>query len=584
MSQRQIGPFLIERQLGVGGMGVVYLATYTETGKKVALKVLTPALSSDEKLLKRFEREIDILKRMNHPNIVKYYGGGTENHQRYYAMEYIDGGSLQDILKKRKRLNWEQTIQVGKQLCRALEHAHNAGIIHRDLKPANLFITKQGKLKLGDFGIARDTEATALTAAGKTVGTYAYMAPEQIHGNAPISRKTDIYATGCLLYEAMTGETPFTGSNAAEMLMQHLNDDPHNVREFAPECPIWLDQLIERMLAKEPDDRPFDALAVHTELSEIHKRMTESIAEPLSATKAVMSAGESTGSVGADGTTQSKPKKKKKRKEEQAFYEQTWFLAACLLGVIAVTVYLLMPPGEEKLFLAAREAMSSSDETVRRAAREKVMLPYLEQYPEGEFRSEIQKWSDQIQVDILAAQADRKARSQKEPRDEFEAAFLAGLELERDSKANPLEPIEKFLNLTQRYGNSPEAVHWVMLAERHLRDLKESLLKNPNRFQLIYDRMMFAEEQQSSGKTQVAREIWVSFYECFSGVRDVEEFHLYARRRMNGEEFLIPKPAANADNVPPSTEGGDPENGSAEGTNEGTEETPMDDAEKSSVP
>ncbi|MFN8707733.1 MAG: serine/threonine protein kinase, partial [Planctomyces sp.] len=186
MTRRQIGPFLVDRQLGAGGMGIVYLATHTPTGKRVALKVLTPALSSDVKLLKRFEREIDILKRMSHPNIVRYYGGGTQDNQRYYAMEFIDGGSLQDILKKRRTLTWEQTIQVGRQLCSALEHAHNAGIIHRDLKPANLFISRRGRLKLGDFGIARDTEATALTAAGKTVGTYAYMAPEQIHGNAPI--------------------------------------------------------------------------------------------------------------------------------------------------------------------------------------------------------------------------------------------------------------------------------------------------------------------------------------------------------------------------------------------------------------
>lgn len=147
-------------------MGIVYLATYVETGKQVAVKVLPPALSEDEKLLKRFEREILILKRLRHPNIVKYYGGGQPSGSTcWYAMEYIDGGSLHDILKKRKRLSWDQAIQVGRQLTAALEHAHNAGIIHRDLKPGNLFVTKKGRIKLGDFGIARDTEATALTAA-----------------------------------------------------------------------------------------------------------------------------------------------------------------------------------------------------------------------------------------------------------------------------------------------------------------------------------------------------------------------------------------------------------------------------------
>ena len=155
MTERRIGPFILGRQIGAGGMGIVYLATYVETGKQVAVKVLPPALCEDAKLLKRFEREIGILKRLKHPNSVKYYGGGTHEGQRWYAMEYIDGGSLYDILKKRKRLTWDQAIQVGRQLTAALENAHNAGIIHRDLKPGNLFVTKKGHITLGEFWIAR---------------------------------------------------------------------------------------------------------------------------------------------------------------------------------------------------------------------------------------------------------------------------------------------------------------------------------------------------------------------------------------------------------------------------------------------
>jgi serine/threonine protein kinase len=275
MDRRTIGPFLLEEQIGIGGMGVVYRAIYPKNNKPVAVKILAPGLINDPKLLSRFEREIKILKRLDHPNIVKYYGGGTENNQRYYAMQFINGGSLQDVLKKRGRLSWEQAIHVGRQVCSALEHAHNAGIIHRDLKPANLFLSRKGRLMLGDFGIARDTEATALTAAGKTVGTYAYMAPEQINGAHPICGKTDLYALGCLMYEILVGETPFVSDNPAEMLMQHLNDDPHNVAEFAPDCPVWLDNLIDRMLAKNPEDRPYDALAVHTELGEIRDRIAE---------------------------------------------------------------------------------------------------------------------------------------------------------------------------------------------------------------------------------------------------------------------------------------------------------------------
>lgn len=537
MSGRQIGPFLIERQLGIGGMGIVYLATHEPTGKKVALKVLSPALSSDEKLLRRFEREIDILKRMSHPNIVKYYGGGTHSYQRYYAMEYIDGGSLQDILKKRQKLDWERTIQVGRQLCEALEHAHNAGIIHRDLKPGNLFISRKGRLKLGDFGIARDTEATALTAAGKTVGTYAYMAPEQIHGNAPISRKTDLYATGCLLFETMTGETPFLADNPAEMLMQHLNDDPRNIRDLVPDCPIWLDELVDRLLAKEPDQRPHDALAVHTELTDILKKMTESSAIAASAT---VLGGGSTVEAAADGSDKPTKKKKKRKRDEGQFYEQTWFLAICLVGLIGGAIWLAMPPGEKSLYFSARKAWETKDETTLREARDRYMLPYLERFPDGQFAADIRQWADEIQVNVLEAQAEKKARGNKDPRDEFEGAYIRAYLVEQDRERNPLEGIELYHELVAQLPKTEEARHWKLLAERRLAAAKKALLASADRNALIRSRMTQAETFARTGKLPEGQRIWVRFREVFYGEREVEDFYTYARHRANEEPAEIP--------------------------------------------
>ncbi|HTN01602.1 MAG TPA: serine/threonine-protein kinase, partial [Planctomycetaceae bacterium] len=207
MAARKIGPFELGDRLGVGGMGIVYRAVYTKTGTPVAIKVLSPDLSDDAQLQARFEREIAILKKLQHPNIVKYYGGGKFGAQRFYAMELVQGGALERLLKEKRQLPWEQVVEFGMQIAKALEHAHAAGVVHRDLKPANLLLTPEGTLKLTDFGIARDTQATALTAAGRTVGTYAYMAPEQIRGKPPVDRKTDLYALGCVLFEMLAGET-----------------------------------------------------------------------------------------------------------------------------------------------------------------------------------------------------------------------------------------------------------------------------------------------------------------------------------------------------------------------------------------
>ncbi len=272
---RRLGPFELEDKLGVGGMGIVYRARYVKTGQHVAVKVLSPDLMADAKIAQRFEREMAILKKLKHPHIVQYYGGSTSGHQRFYAMELVKGGSLEDELKRKGSRPWEEVVEYGQQIAKALEHAHNAGIIHRDLKPANLLLTKRGVLKLSDFGIARDMQGTALTAAGKTLGTMAYMAPEQITGKHPITARTDLYALGCVLFELLSARPPFQSDTQPALLFKHLDEAPPSVREFNHDVPVWLDQLIDELLEKEPADRPFDALAVQVKLEEVKQHVAD---------------------------------------------------------------------------------------------------------------------------------------------------------------------------------------------------------------------------------------------------------------------------------------------------------------------
>jgi len=565
MTERKIGPFILGKQIGAGGMGVVYKATYVETGKEVALKVLPPGLATDPKMLKRFEREIGILKRLVHPNIVKYYGGGTHQGQRWYAMEFIDGGSLQDILKKRKRLTWDQAIQVGRQLCAALEVAHNAGIIHRDLKPANLFVSKKGRIKLGDFGIARDTEATALTAAGKTVGTYAYMAPEQIQGNVPISKKTDLYATGCLLYEVLTGQTPFLADNPAEMLMQHLNDDPYNVREKVPECPLALDSLIERMLAKNPDDRPYDALAVHTELTEILEKAQEVVSEV--SPQALAASGASASATVDPATGEVKIKKKKKKRDHTEFYEKTWFLGTCLGILIALGTWLALGPNEDALYLQAKDAMAADSASVNKFddAKRLYLQPYLQKYPEGKYSDEVRKWLNEAEVEILEAQVQSKARGKRDGRNRYEKMCITAVQAERDNDRNLLESIELFQSMINALTESAsqnanvtvaeesaaagsgevagDPKYWRMLADRHLVAQKKALLtlEHPERNRIITERMTAAEKLLASEKPEEARQIFTLFRAVFRAETELDPWLDYAKMRIEGGPAEMPR-------------------------------------------
>ncbi|MAI32870.1 MAG: serine/threonine protein kinase [Rubripirellula sp.] len=259
---RQISEFELGDILGVGTVGTIYRAIEKSSRKPFAIKKLHPGVSQDQLIRARFRREMAILERLRHPHIVCYYGGGEDDGTLFYVMELVDGGTVKSLLKLKGAFEWPIVVEVTRQICSALQYAHNNGVIHRDLKPSNLFLTKSGEIKLGDFGIARDLDRSDITASGMTVGTHAYMAPEQITGDEAVSGKADLYSLGCCQFEMLVGRTPFQGDNFAQLFEQHLRTDAPHVRDFAASCPLELDSIVSRLLEKNPEDRPFNARQV----------------------------------------------------------------------------------------------------------------------------------------------------------------------------------------------------------------------------------------------------------------------------------------------------------------------------------
>ena len=254
--------FKLLEPLGVGTVGAVYRAESPDIKEPVAIKLLHPTVAHDENIVDRFQREITIMERLSHPHIVRNYGGGIMDGQYFYAMQLLDHGTLKDHLRQHGPMNWQQTAAFTAQIASALQHAHNHGIIHRDLKASNLFFDAEGQLILGDFGIARDTHEADVTNDGITVGTYAYMSPEQICADKQISWKADLYSLGCVMVEMLTGKPPFSGMNFAQIWDQHLHKQPSRMRDLGVDCPEWFDDLIMQLLEKDPERRPFNARAV----------------------------------------------------------------------------------------------------------------------------------------------------------------------------------------------------------------------------------------------------------------------------------------------------------------------------------
>ena len=271
-----IGDYELGPVLGVGTVGTVYSSVEKSTRRRFALKHLHPGVSGDPLIRARFKREMVVMQRLQHPHIVAFYGGGeVSDGSLFYVMELVDGGTVKDLLETHQQLPWPAVVELGRQLCSALQCAHNNGVVHRDLKPGNLFLNRDAELKLGDFGIARDLTNADLTSTGMTVGTHGYMAPEQITGNDLISGKADLYSLGCCLFEMLTGRTVFDGENFAQLFEQHLHQSPPRVSSLIGGCPPELDAIVNDLLAKQPDDRPFNARQVQAVMIELGDRKVD---------------------------------------------------------------------------------------------------------------------------------------------------------------------------------------------------------------------------------------------------------------------------------------------------------------------
>ena len=209
----KLGNYEIESLLGRGGMGVVYKARQISLNRPVALKILPPSLSSDSSFVKRFHREAEAVAQLDHPNIVQIIDISKAKGLHFFSMQYVEGRTLDEVLKEKGCLDADEAVRIITQAAQGIEHAHKNGIIHRDIKPSNIILDDSGSVKVMDFGLARSTEERSkLTQSGTLMGTLDYMSPEQCRGDE-LDGRTDIYSLGVVLYEALSGRTPFEAPN-----------------------------------------------------------------------------------------------------------------------------------------------------------------------------------------------------------------------------------------------------------------------------------------------------------------------------------------------------------------------------------
>ena len=286
-SGSRLGTYEILAPLGAGGMGEVYRARDLRLGREIALKVLPPEVSADVERLARFEREARTVAGLNHPNIVTLHSVEDDGDVRFLTMELVEGNSLDHVVAP-GGLSVSRVIELGIGMADALAAAHEKGVVHRDLKPANVMLTKDGRVKVLDFGLAKlaapdsdpgsshlATQASPVSGAGLVVGTVPYMAPEQVRGE-PVDARTDLFALGIVIYELASGERPFTGATQADVGSAILRDAPKPLGSLRGDLPPDLDRIVRRCLEKNPRERAQSALDVSNELRRLRKELERS--------------------------------------------------------------------------------------------------------------------------------------------------------------------------------------------------------------------------------------------------------------------------------------------------------------------
>ncbi|MDF1660746.1 MAG: serine/threonine-protein kinase [Planctomycetota bacterium] len=250
--------YVVESKLGQGAFGAVFRAVQQQTGQVVALKTVRPQLVQSERDIARFFREAKAGAALVHPNIIRIYDAGESRGCYYIAMEYVEGKEIGKLIEEYGQINIGYTLRVGIQIANALQHAYERSIVHRDIKPDNILVTAQGQAKLVDFGLAKNFQSagvSGLTAPGEGMGTLAYMPPEQLDNALMADQRSDIYSLGASLYHMLTGKRPFNEKTTRKFIMKILNKMPDPIRDHNQSVPPDLEEIIEKAMAKEPEDR-----------------------------------------------------------------------------------------------------------------------------------------------------------------------------------------------------------------------------------------------------------------------------------------------------------------------------------------
>lgn len=331
------GRYVVEEIVGTGGMAVVYRAWDSRNKRIVAMKVLRPEFQQDAEFVRRFSREAEAASKVSHENIVGMYDVGTDGETRYIVMEFVDGITLKEMIRKMGHLGPDAVVRMGIRILAAVDHAHKHGIVHRDIKPQNILVDSQGVVKVADFGIARlKAQQTTRVADvnSSALGSVHYISPEQASGEVA-DEKSDLYSVGVVLYEMLTGQVPFEGDTAVSVALKHVSEEPRSMRELDPEISKALDEVVLRALRKKPEERYQTAAEMAADLRKALGRPDGGFVKLARSAEKLRARSERKEKKDVD------PRQRRAARKRRTVYSLMGVLIACVLFMMLLGVWLI---------------------------------------------------------------------------------------------------------------------------------------------------------------------------------------------------------------------------------------------------
>jgi serine/threonine-protein kinase len=533
MSEARLGRWVVERELGRGGMGQVYLAHDAEQPeRRAAVKVLASELATHAGSVTRFRREIDLLTKLDHPNIVHLYEAGAQGASLYYAMEYVAGRDFAELLEAQGRLPWAEVLEVAVQVCAALKHAHDRGIIHRDLKPSNLLrAERDGLVKLTDFGVARAFADKHLTRTGAVIGTAEYLSPEQAEGK-PATKRSDLYSLGCVLYTLLCGRNPFLGESILDLLHKHRYAQFDPPRQVVPDLPYEIDEVICELLAKEPQDRPPDAGILQRRLEKLRPKLERRgdrtldavVSSPTRLGETLPLAEEGPPKERGEGPATLMSRLMRKEIEEQnrggpvrQFLNRPAVLVVLFILCAGTLVWTFWPEDLEKQYQAGRALLESDEPDDWLAGWEKLQKVQARQ-PDGPHAADIARYQQKVE-DYQEA---RRAALRGERLSEGQWFYEQGLRRRQQGDRDGARATWGLL--VRSFRDVPAEQRWVRLAEKEL--ARGSDPSDAHRWDSVEKALARARRLREEGRPQEADEVCAALEELYRddpSARDILE-------------------------------------------------------------